>query len=202
MAVSTGRWDNVVNNVGRGVKMRNKLIENRSHNWLLAMYFLASAKSVAGKHLSDAERNLINSLRSSPNSDSIISALAHSYGATSSDLRRQIFPDHFASLSIDDAVSFADLAQVAPNIVARVLEHLNVPNLEMPAIHLNPAAVDEPVHAQVQAPQPPMQAPALHFNALRSRLRRTASAVWMNRMSGAHMTRSIGCSVHWLRTTK
>ena len=38
---------------GRGARLRRKLVANQPRNWLLALYFLACAKSTAGTALSD-----------------------------------------------------------------------------------------------------------------------------------------------------
>ena len=145
MAVSTVRWDETIRNVGRGAKARRKFVVNRPRNWLLALYFLACAKRSAGKELSDLESHLVHTLLDSSLGEQLIHALAHAHKATPSDFRHQIFPDRFATLNVNGAVSFANLAQMAPGIVEGVLGQPNVRDLDIARIHAGPGHVRDPM---------------------------------------------------------
>jgi hypothetical protein len=141
MPLSTVRWEETIKGVGRGAKARRKFVANRPRNWLLALDFLACAKQVAGKELSDLEAHLVHTLLASKVGEPIIHAMAQAQQATPAALRHEVFPDRFAALDIADTVRFADLAQLAPGIVADVLGQPNVRNLDIAKLHAAPGLV-------------------------------------------------------------
>ena len=144
MPVSTVRWNEAIEGVGRGAKMRRKFVANRQCNWLLALCFLACAKRSADKQLSDLETRLVASMLQSGVGEPLIAAMAHGHRATPAALKHEIFSDRFAKLDVDDAVSFADLAQMAPGIVAGILGQPNVKDLDIAKIHAGPALLKDP----------------------------------------------------------
>jgi hypothetical protein len=126
------RWDEVIAaNTRRGVRMRRKFVANRNRNWLLALYFLAAAKSRSDRKLSDLEAHLVRTLRASSVGERLIEDLARAHARTPAKLRSQIFGERFARLDVSDSVTFADLGQFAEQIVLDTLKQPNVRDLDI-----------------------------------------------------------------------
>ena len=70
--------------------------------------------------------------------------MATAQQVTPSTLRQKIFPDRFVELDVDDTESFADLAQMAPGVVAGILGQPNVLDLNIAKIHATPALLKDP----------------------------------------------------------
>ena len=81
------------------------------------------------------EQHMVKELRAKAVGERLISGMAHVHAATPISLKRQFFQDRFADLKTTDAITFADLAKMAPDIVKNTLSGPNVRVLDIDAIH-------------------------------------------------------------------
>ncbi|MFE6922908.1 hypothetical protein ACFVAV_17905 [Nocardia sp. NPDC057663] len=127
--------DEIVNDKGKGAKLRRKLVAGQEKNWLLALMLNSFAKYDKGLQLTDLEQSLVAEFRANGFSDAEIKQQGRLSLKIPRQLRAELFPEKFAKLDTTQAYSFENLNLDAPDIVKAVLAAPTVNAIDIHAVH-------------------------------------------------------------------
>lgn len=100
----------------RGVRLRRYLIDNKEHNWLLALMLNSCAKISANVSLTDLEKIVIDAFRNNGFSDEEIKEQGRLYQEIPEQTRREIFPEKFVRLNTRTQYDLKQLQADLPDI--------------------------------------------------------------------------------------